>query len=103
MGIINRILPLQQCEDPHFVNSQESEVMLEIAHLILGRPLEPGEEQRITRHAVTGHAGSFVIFLDGVRKGLLYSGLELDRTPGETEPPVWLIFYVPEEDLNSTN
>lgn len=99
MGIISRILSPQQCQDPHFINDQEAEVMLEIAIFIAGRVLQEGEVKRITRHAVTDNAGSFVIFWDGVRKGLLYSGLELDRKPGETDPPVWLIFYAPEEDL----
>ena len=99
MEIISRILSPQQYADPEFVKEQETAVMLEIAAFITGSHLLEGDEQRITRHAVVNQPGGYVIFWDGIRKGVLYSGPELERRPGDTAAPVWLIFFVPEEDL----
>jgi hypothetical protein len=99
MEPISRILEAAQYEDVEFLHHKEIEVMLEIAASIAGTDLQEGDEKRITRHQVTGETNTSVIFWDGVRKGIMYSGPELDKEPDVPTPAVWLIFYVPEEDL----
>jgi len=103
MNYINRVLERGQYADKEFLAGQEMEVMMEIAAYIAGRNLEEGDAKRLSRHAVTNETGAYVIFWDGVRKGIMYSGFELNRKPEDKDPPVWLMFYVPEEDLVTPN
>jgi len=99
MNNINRILERAQYEDVEFLSHQEMEVMMEIAACIAGSELVQGDEKRISRHQVSGETGTFVIFWDGTRKGIMYSGPELNKEPDDPTPEVWVIFFVPEQDL----
>jgi len=99
MNYINRVFERKQYADKEFLAGQEIEVMIEIAVYIAGRELQEGDAKRLSRRAVTNETGAYVFFWDGIRKGIMYSGFELDRKPGDKEPPVWLMFYVPEENL----
>ncbi len=99
MKPFSRVLKKYEFEDHAFLHQQEDEVMREIAISMAGRKLLQEDKNRLTRHRVIDGTGVQVIFWDGVRKGILYSGPELDKKHSDNTAPVWLMFYVPEEEL----
>lgn len=96
MEYLHRIFDQEEYSNNEFIADQEIEVIMDIASFIAGRDLQEGDEIRISRKYISDSKGYYIIFWDGVRKGVMYSGFDFNKVPRHEEPAKWLMFYVPD-------